>query len=147
MIARTSQPARGARHVASRLVKADDTFAEAAAGLSSEGEELLVSLEALADRLTEALPGSTDVSRSRGGLLGRGERHVAHVRVEVGATKYLLGLRDGRLLASCEREVGGVAADRSELSPEEWLQELEADLRTEAARNPDARRALALLRR
>jgi hypothetical protein len=137
----------GARHVPSRLVEPEDTFTQAAAGLRAEGDELLASLEALAGRLLDALPDCTNVIRSGGGLLGRGERRVAGVEVEVGANKYVLGLRDGQLVASCERQVGGVTADRFELPPDEWLEELEADLRTEAARNASARLGLERLRR
>jgi hypothetical protein len=127
-------------------VEAEDTFAEAAAGLDADGEELHASLEALAGQLAEALPDFTKVIRSGRGLLGRGERRIEGVRVEVGATQYALELRDGRLVGSCERTVGGVAADRFELDPQEWIQEFQADLRTEAARNPDARRGLERLR-
>jgi hypothetical protein len=129
-------------------VETEDTFAEAAAGLEAGGDQdqMLASLDALAGRLAEALPEYTEVKRSGGGLLGRGTRRVEGVKVDLGGTRYALELRDGTLVASCERQVGGVAADRFELGPAEWVQELEADLRSEAARDPDARRGLDRLR-
>lgn len=122
------------------------TFATTAAELGAEGEELQSAVESLAERLANALPDCTEVGRSGGGLLGRGERRVETVTVQVGGAKYALAVRDARLTASCQREVGGVPAVRVELTPEEWLAELEADLRAEAARNVDARRGLERLR-
>ena len=132
--------------IACRLVEAEHTFAEVAAGLDGRGDELLASVQALAGRLAEALPDYTEVVRSGGGLLGRGERRVEGVKVEVGGTKYALALRDGQLVASCRRDVGGIAASLVRLTPGEWLAELEADLRTEAARSLEARHGLARLR-
>jgi hypothetical protein len=127
-------------------VDAEHTFAGTAAELRAEGEELQSALESLAGRFADALPEHTEVVRSGGGLLGRGERHVERVTIQVGGAKYALAMRDGQLTATCQREVGGVSAARVELVPEEWLDELEADLRAEAARNVEARRALERLR-
>ena len=124
---------------------AEDTFDLAAAGLRADGEDLRVWLEVLAGKLAEALPSGTTVRRSGGGLLGRGERHVTSLAVEVGATKFELSIERGRLLATRQREVGGVAIKRQQLEPQEWIAELTADLRSEAARSAEARAALERL--
>lgn len=117
----------------------------AAAGLRADGDDLRMAVEVLASKLSQALPASTQVRRSGGGLLGRGERRVRGVAVEIGATKFELEIAGGRLVASRQREVGGIAIKRVELAPEEWIAELTADLRAEAARSAEARSALERL--
>jgi hypothetical protein len=119
-----------------------DTFTSLGAALARDGAELQATIEALAERLTRALPGATEVRWSGGGLLGRGERRVRGLEVEVGAARFALELEDGNVVAWRQREVGGVAIKRVKVTPDEWIAELTADLRTEAARNAEARSAL-----
>ncbi len=125
----------------------DDSFDLAAAGLRGDGAELAISLEVLAAKLEQALPGQARVERRGGGLLGRGEKRVRAVRVELGTAAYLLGVEDGRLEGFRERQVGGIAIKRESLGPDEWVAALTADLRTEAERSAHARAALEELLR
>ena len=125
----------------------DDSFDLAAAGLRGDGTELTISVEVLAAKLEQALPGQARVERRGGGLLGRGEKRVRAVRVELGTAAYLLGVEDGRLEGFRERQVGGIAIKRESLPPDEWVAALTADLRAEAERSAHARAALEELLR
>ncbi|HTU78607.1 MAG TPA: hypothetical protein VMF09_07605 [Solirubrobacteraceae bacterium] len=119
-----------------------DVFDLAAAGLRGDGGDLRVSVEVLASKLEQALPGQARVERRGGGLLGRGEKRVRAVRVELGTAAYLLGIEGGRVEGFRERQVGGISIKRESLSPDEWIAALTADLRAEAERSAHARAAL-----
>jgi hypothetical protein len=149
----TSSPGRAivaaqAARVPSPPVETDDPFLAAASGTAGARggrRDPQAWVEVVAVRLTEALPETTEVTHSGGGLLGRGERRVRRVRVEVGASKFEAVLDEGRVVATRYREVGGVVIAREQLTPRKWITELTADLRTEAARSPEARSALQQL--
>jgi len=123
-------------------VSEQDVFDLAAAGLRGDGGDLRVSVEVLASKLEQALPGQARVERRGGGLLGRGEKRVRAVRVELGTAAYLLGIEGGRVEGFRERQVGGISIKRESLSPDEWIAALTADLRAEAERSAHARAAL-----
>jgi len=125
----------------------EDTFDLAAAGLRGDGAELLMSVEVLAAKLEHALPGQARVERRGGGLLGRGQKRVRAVRVELGTAAYLLGVEGERVEGFRERQVGGISIKRESLSPDEWIAALTADLRAEAERSSQARTALEQLLR
>ncbi len=116
-----------------------------AAGLRADGGELRISVEVLAAKLAEALPGRTSVKRRGGGLLGRGERQVCELRVQLGAGRYELAVDGDRVEGVRVREVGGVAIKRETLDPETWVTALTEELRAEAQRSAQARQALASL--
>lgn len=125
----------------------EDSFDLAAAGLRGDGADVAISIEVLAAKLEEALPGQARVERRGGGLLGRGQKRVRAVRVELGSAAYLLGIEDGRLEGFRERQVGGISIKRESLHPDEWVAALTADLRAEAERSAHARAALEKLLR
>ena len=85
----------------------EQDFDLSAAGLRADGEDLRVSLEVLASKLEQALPGRAQVERRGGGLLGRGEKHVRLVKVELGEMRYQLALDGERVEGFRERQVGG----------------------------------------
>jgi hypothetical protein len=136
----------GGAHPEGHRQAGEDTFDLAAAGLRGDGAELLMSVEVLAAKLEQALPGQARVER-RGGLLGRGQKHVRAVRVELGTAAYLLGVEGERVEGFRERQVGGISIKRESLSPDEWIAALTADLRAEAERSAHARTALEQLLR
>lgn len=123
----------------------DDSFDLAAAGLRRDGAELASSLEILASKLEQALPGRAIVQRRGAGLLGRGPKSVRDVRVELGDCCYRLEVADGHLTGSRERQSGGIAIKREALDPDAWVSALTDDLRDEAARSDEARAALERL--
>jgi hypothetical protein len=130
-----------------QYVGSEDTFDLAAAGLRGDGSDLAISIEVLAAKLEQALPGQARVERRGGGLLGRGDKRVRAVRVELGTAAYLLGVNDGRVEGFRERQVGGISIKREPLAPDEWIAALTADLRAEAQRSAHARAALEELLR
>lgn len=123
----------------------DDSFDLAAAGLRRDGAELTSSLEVLASKLEQALPGRATVQRRGDGLLGRGPKRVRDVRVELGDCCYRLEVEDGRVAGSRERQSGGIAIKRETLDPGAWVSALTDDLREEAERSDEARAALERL--
>ncbi len=120
----------------------EETFDLAAAGLRADGGDLRISIEALAAKLESSLPGSARVERAGGGLLGRGQKHVRCVRVELAGTRYELRADGARLEGSRERQVGGISIKREPLDPQAWVTALTEDLRAEAQRSSEARAAL-----
>lgn len=119
-----------------------DAFDLAAAGLRGDGTDVRISVEVLAGKLEEALPGRTRVKRGGGGLLGRGPRRVQALQVELAGTRYELLVAAAGLEASRQKEVGGVVIKREALAPEAWIAALTSDLQAEAERSADARAAL-----
>lgn len=122
-----------------------DEFDLQAALLRSDGQDLKTAVEVLASKLEEALPGRTKVSRSGGGLLGKGRKQVKEVLVLMGETSYSLHVDGERIEGSRQREVGGIAIKRETLEPSSWLAELTQALTAEAQRSADLRNALSLL--
>lgn len=120
----------------------EETFDLAAAGLRADGTDLRISVEVLASKLEQALPGRCRVERHGGGLLGRGEKHVRHVAIDLGESTYELRVAGERVEGSRERRVGGISIKRETLTPDQWIAALSAELQTEAQRSAEARAAL-----
>jgi hypothetical protein len=128
-------------------VSDEDSFDLAAAGLRVDGRDLAMSVEVLAGKLERALPGVARVERRGGGLLGRGEKRVRRVQVELGSCCYQLAVDGARVEGFRERQSGGIAIKRESLDPDAWIAALTADLRVEAERSAQARAALEELLR
>jgi hypothetical protein len=120
----------------------DEDFDLSAAGLRADGTDLRISVEVLAGKLEATLPGRTRVERHGGGLLGRGQKRVRQINVDLGESSYALSIADGRVEGSRERKVGGIAIKREPLSPDAWVAALTEQLREEAQRSAQARAAL-----
>jgi hypothetical protein len=120
----------------------DEDFDLSAAGLRADGTDLRISVEVLAAKLEDSLPGRTRVERHGGGLLGRGAKRVRLLKVELGESIYQLSIDGDRVEGSRERRVGGISIKREPLSPDEWVAALTAELREEAQRSAQARSAL-----
>ncbi len=117
----------------------EETFDLAAAGLRADGTDLRISVEVLASKLESSLPGRCRVERHGGGLLGRGDKRVRHVAIDLGGSTYELRVAGERVEGSRERQVGGISIKRETLTPDQWVAALTAELQTEARRS--ARRA------
>ncbi len=120
-------------------------FDLSAAGLRADGGDLRISVEVLAGKLEESLPGMTQVRRRGGGLLGRGPKRVSELQVELGDTRFQLAVRDEQLECSREKQVGGISIKREPLDPATWVGALTDELRSEAERSAQARTALSKL--
>jgi hypothetical protein len=126
-------------------VPTEQDFDLSAAGLRADGTDLRISLEVLASKLEQSLPDRIRVERHGGGLLGRGQKHVRLVRVELGGNCYQLTVEGDRVEGFRERQVGGISIKRESLDPGAWVTALTADLRAEAERSVEARTALERL--
>lgn len=124
-----------------------DDFDLAAAGLRLDGADLAMSVQVLAAKLEQALPGQARVERTGGGIFGRAEKRVRRVKVELGACSYELAVDGARVQGSRVRESGGIAIKRESLDPDAWIAALTADLRAEAERSAQVRAALQELLR
>jgi hypothetical protein len=124
---------------------ASPNFDLTAAGLRADGSDLRVSIEVLASKLEQALPGHTRVERQGGGLLHRGEKHLRSLRVELDGASFQLAVDGDRLDCARERQVGGVSIKRELLDPAAWVSALADALRVEATRSGQARQALERL--
>jgi hypothetical protein len=123
----------------------DESFDLSAAGLRADGTDLRISVEVLAAKLESSLPGRTRVERRGGGLLGRGEKHVRQIQVDLGSvsgTRYELAIDGDRVEGFRERKSGGIAIKREPLDPDAWIAALTAELQSEAQRSAEARAAL-----
>jgi hypothetical protein len=123
----------------------DETFDLSAAGLRADGTDLRISVEVLAAKLESSLPGRTRVERRGGGLLGRGEKHVRQIQVDLGSgsgTRYELAIDGDRVEGFRERKSGGIAIKREPLDPDAWIAALTEELQAEAERSAEARAAL-----
>ena len=125
----------------------EDGFDLAAAGLRFDSADVARSMEVLAAKLEQALPGHAHVQRKGGGVLGRGAKRVCAVYVELGANRYQLELKGERVQGFREKQVGGIAIKREALDAAAWLAALTADLQEEAQRSGAAREALEKLLR
>ncbi len=123
----------------------DQDFDLSAAGLRADGTDLRISVEVLASKLEESLPGHTHVERHGGGLLGRGEKRVRQIRVELAGNCYQLTVAGDRVEGFRERQVGGISIKREPLDPSAWVSALTSDMRAEAERSGEARAALERL--
>jgi hypothetical protein len=128
-------------------VSSDENFDLAAAGLRGDGAELSTSVEALASKLEQALPGRARAERRGTGLLGRGKKRVRSLRVDLGSSCFQLLVDGGRLEGFRERQVGGIAIKREPLGAGEWIAALTDTLRAEAEHSAEARTALERLLR
>jgi hypothetical protein len=115
-----------------------------AASLRADASDLGAFVEALADKLEEAMPGLVRVERPRRGLRGRGP--VRRIVVEVGGTRLMLNREQGDVV-SCNvgRTSGGIVLKREEVGLAEWTEALGRALSEQAGRSAQARQALERL--
>jgi hypothetical protein len=126
-------------------VSTEQDFDLSAAGLRADGTDLRISVEVLAEKLEQSLPGRAHVERRGGGLLGRGEKHVRLIRIELGGNCYQLTVEGNRVEGFRECQVGGISIKREALDPSAWVTALTSELQTEAERSAEARAALERL--
>jgi hypothetical protein len=126
-------------------VSTEENFDLAAAGLRGDGAELSTSIEVLASKLEQALPGRARAERRGAGVLGRGKKSVRSLRVDLGSSCFQLIVDGGRLEGFRERQVGGISIKRESLQAAEWVAALTETLRAEAEHSAEARTALERL--
>jgi hypothetical protein len=119
-----------------------------AAALRADGIDLRIAIEVLAVKLESTLPGRTRVERRGGGLLGRGQKRVRRIQVELGTDngmRYELTVVGERIESFRERKSGGISIKRESLEPNRWTAALIEELASEAEHSAEARSALEAL--
>ena len=119
-------------------------FDLAASLLRGERSDARTLVDALATKLSSALPEHTAV-RHKGGALRARHRRIAHVDVRLGDDTFGLSVTGNSAQATRSKTVRGVVIRREELPLGQWLQALEQALSAEAQRSESARLALERL--
>jgi hypothetical protein len=118
------------------------TFELVASSLRADAQDFATFLEALAAKLSGALPDATTVER--GGRL-RGRR-VERIQVELGESRYRLEVaKSGRPLCAHARVVGGIVLKNEALALDVWIDALSRDLTAAAESSERSRVALERL--
>jgi hypothetical protein len=116
----------------------DGSFELIAASLRADAQDMNAFLEALAAKLSGALPDATHVDRD--GFRGRGR--VRAIDVELGTHRY--GLERNSTGVTCLRAnaVRGIVLKNEELGLDEWIDSLSRDLAEAADASDRGRLAL-----
>jgi hypothetical protein len=114
-----------------------------AASLRADGSDLAAYTEALAVKLSEALPGAVKVDRERAGLFG--PKRVRAIAVDAGSERFELRAGQVAVETFCARVSGGIVLKTEPIETDEWLQRLSAALAAAAGRSLTTRQALERL--
>jgi hypothetical protein len=113
------------------------------ASLRADMNDAHAFLQALAARLDGAMPGQVEVQRG-GGLFAK--KAVKRVELQLGDFHFrITDAGHGRLTAERVRVVRGVALRTEQVSVDEWLAGVVAELRTQAESSSRGREALERL--
>jgi hypothetical protein len=112
-----------------------------AASLRADATDLRTFVEGLATKLELSFPERCRIERT--GLLSK--KRVRKIAVELGDGRYELDNDDGIVVARRCSVVRGISLKSEELSLEEWINELAAQLVAEADRSERDREALQRL--
>src|SRR5579872_4809549 len=121
-----------------------DDFEMLAASLRADARDMSTFVEALASKLEGALPNQTHVERKSGALFSK-EKRVRRVQVDLGDSRYELGVHDGRIEAVRAKAVRGIVLKREILPLEAWIEELSREIAGLARGSEQARIALERL--
>jgi hypothetical protein len=122
-------------------VSDDWDFDLAAAGVRADGADELTSVEVLARKLEQALPGRCQVRRRSLRFLSRDKR-VEAIAVDLGDWEYALS-SDGRNVAATRGQtVRGVTIKREQLSLADWVRSLAGHLHELSQSSAEAKGAL-----
>jgi hypothetical protein len=100
-----------------------DSFDLAAAWLRKASGDMRAFTEALATRLSSALPDSVDVERRRDGLFSS-TSHVTRIVVRLEGSALTLDVEHGHLRARRAKVVRGVTISSEEIAVPVWLDEV-----------------------
>jgi hypothetical protein len=123
---------------------AEHRFDLAASSLRADASDSRALAEALAAKLSEALPDQTRTRRQAGGFMSRKKR-LDRVEVQLGEETFVLALSGEQAETSLAKTVRGVVIKRQDLPLDAWLDALSGALGAEAERSEAARLALERL--
>jgi hypothetical protein len=119
-------------------------FDLAASVLRADASDARALAEALAQKLSVALPEQTKIRRRSPKLLSR-NKQVERVEVQLGTDTFLLSVLGTGAEAARAKTVHGVVIKREELPLDQWLETLLQALAAEARRSETTRLALERL--
>jgi hypothetical protein len=115
-----------------------------AASLRADASDLHAFTEALAVKLTDALPGGVRIEQGRSKMFG--PKQVRRIAVDAGDERLELRVTDrGALQTTCARLSGGIVLKTEPVDTDEWLRRLSAALADQATRSQTTRQALERL--
>jgi hypothetical protein len=114
-----------------------------AASLRADASDVGAYTEALAAKLSEALPGAVRVDRGRAGLFG--PKRVRAIAVDAGGERFELRAGEASVETFCARLSGGIVLKTEPVGTDEWLQRLSTALAAAADRSLTTRQALERL--
>ena len=114
-----------------------------AASLRADSADLAAFAEALATKLSEALPDRTAVERG-GGMFSR-TKHVRAISVRMDDGVYSIAFAGGSASAERRTDVRGVTIKRDTLGVDAWIDELSRSLAELASRSEHTRSSLGRL--
>lgn len=123
---------------------AEHRFDLAASSLRADASDSRALAEALAAKLSEALPGQTKTRRQAARFLSRDKR-LERVEVQLGDETFVLSLSGERAETSLAKTVRGVVIKRQDLPLDAWLNALSVALGAEAERSEASRLSLERL--
>jgi hypothetical protein len=116
----------------------------AASSLRADASDSRALAEALAVKLSEALPDQTRTQGKRGRFRNRDKR-LERLEIQLGDEAFVLSLSGQRAETSLAKTVRGVVIRRQELALDAWLDALSEALSAEAERSETARLSLERL--
>jgi len=123
---------------------AEHRFDLAASSLRADASDSRALAEALAAKLSEALPDQTRTRRQAARFLSR-EKRLERVEVQLGDETYVLSLSGETAETSLAKTVRGVVIKRQQMPLDAWLDALSEALGAEAERSEAARLSLERL--
>jgi hypothetical protein len=123
---------------------AEHRFDLAASSLRADAADSRALAEALAAKLSEALPGQTRTRRQAARFLSRDKR-LERVEVQLGDETFVLSLSGEKAETSVAKTVRGVVIKRQDLPLDAWLDALSEALGAEADRSEATRLSLERL--
>ena len=119
----------------------DWDFDLAAAGVRADGADQMTSVEVLATKLEQALPGRCAVRRKSLGFLSR-EKRVETISVDLGDWEYALRSDGRNVSATRGQTVRGVTIKREQVSLADWVRSLAGHLHELSQSSAEAKGAL-----
>jgi len=123
---------------------ADDEFELVAASLRADASDLAAFVEALAEKLEQALPWYTRVHRRSTSLLSKRKR-VDRIEVTVGEEQYVLNSDRGAIDARRATTVRGIVLKSEPVALDQWIDELARAIAADARQSEQGRLALERL--
>jgi hypothetical protein len=123
-------------------MSAEDDLDLAAAGLRADHADLATSVEVIASKLEQALPGLASVERHRVGGFRSKRQEVRGIALALGDQQFELRREAQQIRCTRHKVVRGITLSRQEVSITQWINEIVAGVAASAAVSEQDRIAL-----